>query len=245
MALVAAFAFGPSPGSSQIPPELLGPPKPSDPRAQFVDGNATTCAEVGFASDIQVGAGRSASDASVSGTVKTNAGLVQPGQGQELDIAILGAGVQIDAVVVKGGPAHNVYSNTSFLPPTLPPDQHYIAPLNGGGNVPDVGHWFVCYHLTTPPPLGSLTVAKVLIPPDGPPASPLPTEFTAVVDCSTATPPIRTSRSPSARAAAAMPARPSAASRMAPSARWSSRTRPRSRRAQRSATTRPEPTSPA
>ena len=65
----------------------------------------------------------------------------------------------------------------------LPPDQHYIAPLNGGGNVPDVGHWFLCYHLTTPPPVGSLTVAKVVIPPPGPPASPLPTEFTAVVNC--------------------------------------------------------------
>ncbi len=110
-------------------------------------------------------------------------GTVQPGTGEEVNVAILGAGVVIDAVVVKGGAAYNVYSNPSFLPPTLLPDQHYISPRNGGGNVPDISHWFVCYHLTTPPPLGSLTVAKVVIPPPGPPASPLPTEFTAVVNC--------------------------------------------------------------
>jgi hypothetical protein len=154
----------------------INEPSPSDPRATFVAGNVETCAEAGFPSAIRVaGEEGSASDANVSGTVKTNAGSVQPGVGTELDVAITGANVVIDAVVVKGGNASNVYTNPAVLPPTLPPDQHYISPLNAGGNVPDISHWFVCYHISTPAPNGSLTVLKAVIPPHGLPVTPLPT----------------------------------------------------------------------
>jgi hypothetical protein len=97
-------------------------------------------------------------------------------------VAISGVGVIIDAVVVKGGPAYNLYTNATFLPPTLPPPQHYISPLNGGGNVPDLSHWFVCYHLGTPPPTGSLTVRKV-VSVDEKLATPLPTGYSALVNC--------------------------------------------------------------
>jgi hypothetical protein len=90
--------------------------------------------------------------------------------------------VVVDAVVVKGGPAYNVYSNPAFLPPTLPPDQHYISPLNGGGNVPDLSHWFICYHRETPPPVGSLTVLKT-VRAGQVPALPLPTAYSALVNC--------------------------------------------------------------
>ncbi len=31
------------------------------------------------------------------------------------------------------------------------PTQHYISPLNPGGNVPAISHWFVCYHLDERP----------------------------------------------------------------------------------------------
>jgi hypothetical protein len=86
-------------------------------------------------------------------------------------------------VIVKGGPASNVYANPSVLPPTLGADQHYISPLNGGGNVPTIGHWFVCYHVTTPPPVGSLALAKIVEAPAGEPASPLPTSYSALVNC--------------------------------------------------------------
>ena len=182
LVVVASFGFRPNPGVTQIPP-LLRSPAPSDPRAAFFDGNVTNCAAIGLASAIQVGAEGSASDANVRGTVKANAGTVQPGQGEEVNVTLLAAGVVIDAVVVKGGPAYNVYTDPTFLPPTLPPDQHYISPLNGGGNVPAISHWFVCYHLTTPPALGSLTVDKLVIPPPGPPVTPLPTTFTALVNC--------------------------------------------------------------
>ena len=98
-------------------------------------------------------------------------------------MTLLNGSVTIDAVVVKGGPAYNKYVNVTVLPPTLPPDQHYISPLNPGGNVPAISHWFVCYHLTTPPPAGSLVVTKAVVAPDGTPVSPLPTSYSAIVNC--------------------------------------------------------------
>ena len=171
---------------------------PSDPRAQFVSGNVTTCAAAGFSPDIQIGPGTnvSASDAYIAGTVLPNAGTVQPGFGQEVNIAItpdgVAAGVTIDAVIVKGGAAYNVYTNATSLPPLLPPDQHYISPFNGGGNVPDISHWFVCYRLTPlpppPPGLGSLTVQKTVIAPNGVPVEPLPTSVTVLVNCNDGNP---------------------------------------------------------
>jgi hypothetical protein len=181
--VVSACAVTPSPQLEQRTSA-----RPSDPRAKFVSGNVTTCPGAGFPGAIQVGAeGNSpANDANVSGTPKANAGLIQPGQGEEVDVAITGGAV-IDGVIVKGGPAFNVYSNTTVLPPALAPDEHYISPLNGGGNVPDLSHWFVCYHLGSPPPVGSLIVLKAVSDGDVP-ATPLPTAFTVLVNCNDADP---------------------------------------------------------
>jgi hypothetical protein len=114
--------------------------------------------------------------------VKTNAGTTQPGVGQEVDITLLNGSVVIDAVIVKGGPAYNVYSNSAVLPPALGPDQHYISPLNPGGNVPTISHWFVCYSVQQPGS-GSLQLSKVVGAPDGTPLTPLPTSYTATVTC--------------------------------------------------------------
>jgi hypothetical protein len=183
---VVAALFAVVPVAAGAPLASLIKSSPSDPRATMVAGNVTTCTAAGFPGSIGMGSltNTSASDANISGTVKTNAGSTQPGQGQEVNVAIIGAGVVIDAVIVKGGPAFNVYSNPSVLPPALGPDQHYISPLNGGGNVPTISHWGVCYHLTTPPPVGSLTVTKVVIrPPFGQSATPLPTSLSALVNC--------------------------------------------------------------
>ena len=122
----------------------------SDSRATAtLSGNVTTCAAIGFSSDTLVGSSSNsdASDSNVSGTVATNAGSVQPGTGQEVDISITGSNIVIDAVVVKGGNGYNTYSNSTYLPPTLASPQHYIPPFNNGGNVPTISHWFVCYHI--------------------------------------------------------------------------------------------------
>ena len=173
------------PASAQVVPSPLGAPLPSDSRATFVVGNATTCAEVGFASSTQMGApnNSSASDANVSGTVATNAGTVNPGQGQELNVTITGANVVVDAVVVKGGNSYNLYTNAAFLPPTLLAPQHYIPPFNGGGTIPSISHWFVCYRVTTPPPTGALVVEKNVVPPPGVPVEPIPVSYTVIVNC--------------------------------------------------------------
>jgi len=178
IALVAGLTASLTPGAG-----AAANPQPSDSRATMVAGNVTTCAGAGFAGDIQVGSSSNgnASDANISGVVKTNAGTTQPGVGQEVDITRINP-VQIDAVIVKGGPAYNVYSNASVLPPALGPDHHYISPLNPGGNVPTISHWFVCY---TPQEIksGSMQLSKVVGAPDGTPVTPLPTSYTATVTC--------------------------------------------------------------
>jgi Domain of unknown function (DUF5979) len=180
-----AAASRPVPQQVGILPLLLRS-APSDPRAAFHDGNAVTCAQAGITTSTdQVGAhgDASASDGNVAGVPAPNTGPIQPGQGEELNVSVV-PDVVVDGVVVKGGNGYNVYSNPQVLPPTLPPPQHYISPFNGGGNVPDLSHWFVCYHLTTPPPpVGSLTVKKVVISASAPPSAPLPTAFTAIVNC--------------------------------------------------------------
>jgi hypothetical protein len=159
----------------------------SDPRATFVLANLTTCAELGLPTPptIQLGSddGNAASDDNVAGTVGPNAGTIQPGEGQELNVAILGPGVVIDAVVVKGGDGSNVYDDPTVLPPALAPPQHYISPFTGGGVIPDISHWFICYHLEEVPPVGSLTVTKVNVLPEYPPAVPIPETFTVTVTC--------------------------------------------------------------
>jgi Domain of unknown function (DUF5979) len=177
---VAALAVGMSVALSGV----ASADSASDNRATFHDqANATTCSDVGLGDDTQVGAqgNGSASDSNVSGVVKTNAGPVHTGQGEELDVTILGTSVVIDAVVTKGGNGYNVYEDADFLPPTLQPDQHYIAPFNDGGQIPAMSHWFVCYHTSEGPTEGSLTVTKTTTPPLS--GATVPTSFDVLVSC--------------------------------------------------------------
>ena len=117
-----AGASRPVPQQVGILPVLLRS-SASDPRAAFNSGNAVTCAQVGFAGANQLGAqgNATASDGNVTGTPAPNAGSIQPGTGEELNVTLLNPNAVIDAVVVKGGNGYNVYSNATFLPPTLPP----------------------------------------------------------------------------------------------------------------------------
>lgn len=157
---------------------------PSDDRAEFHDGNVTQCDEIdGVPEDhVQVsGLGANgAGDANVEGTVD---------DGKRLNVEITSdgedAGVVIDAVVVKGSDGYNVYQSP-FVPPEAEPPQNYISPLNNGGNVPDISHWFVCYHIDEPPPpdrKGDLVVLKEVVHPDGTPVEPLPESYTVTVIC--------------------------------------------------------------
>jgi hypothetical protein len=63
----------------------------------------------------------------------------------EITAAGRDAGVVIHAVVVKGSDGHNIYEREDVVPPRLEAPQNYISPLNRGGNIADISHWFVCY----------------------------------------------------------------------------------------------------
>jgi hypothetical protein len=157
----------------------------SDPRAIFVAGNVTTCAGAGITAPagselIQMGSDKNdnAADDNVSGVVAAHTP-----EGEEVNITLLNSSVVVDAVIVKGGPAYNLYTNPTFLPPTLPPDQHYISPFNTGGNIPTISHWFVCYHLAAQPATGSISVSKTVIGASGVIAATPPTSYSALVTC--------------------------------------------------------------
>jgi hypothetical protein len=168
-----------APGYAQLPSLTA---LPSDPRADFFLGNATTCAQVGFPDSVHLGSddNTGASDAFVAGTVVSQA------EGSALNVAITpagtAAGVVVDAVVVKGSDGYNLYHAAQVLPPALAPPQLYLPPRTPSGHIADISHWFVCYHLPALP-VGSLMVDKDVIPPPGPPAQPLPTTFSVLVTC--------------------------------------------------------------
>ncbi|MBC9718670.1 hypothetical protein H9Y04_39705 [Streptomyces sp. TRM66268-LWL] len=158
-------------------------PVPSDSRATFVEQNLTTCAQVGFPNDVQISGenNENSGDAYVKATgTGSNPTKVQV----EITPAGKLAGVVVDAVVVKGGPASNVYK-APYLPPQLAAPQNYIAPRNSGGNVADISHYFVCYHFEQMPRgvEGELLVLKRVVYPQGRPVEPLPTSYTVVVTC--------------------------------------------------------------
>jgi hypothetical protein len=119
-----------------------GADSPSDQRATFHDGNATTCADVGFGGDQILGSGGSGQ---ASGTVtQTPDGSIvvtisdHTGGGQQIDVVLdPSSGVVIDAIIVKGGNGYNQYPGNVL--------DDLIPPLNNGGQVPTISHWFLCY----------------------------------------------------------------------------------------------------
>ena len=95
-----------------------------------VSGNVTTCAKMGFAGSTQYNGNVSTSvavTALFTVTVTSN---------QFVTISSVAAGVTFQVVVLKGGDGYNVYN---------PPVANMQSPLNGGGNIPDLSHWFACY----------------------------------------------------------------------------------------------------
>jgi hypothetical protein len=161
-----------------------------------VAGNAVTCAQVGFPNaQIAFADGAAAiNQDGIVGSVSAHAG-----GGQEANITATG-GNTILAVVIKGGPAYNVYTANSgnpagnHVPPALAAPQGYISPLNGGGNVPAISHWFVCYEGEGPPPPpptpGSLLVSKVVT--NVNPGVTAPTSYSAQITCDDGTNAVRT-----------------------------------------------------
>jgi hypothetical protein len=170
----------------------------NDPRAVFVERNATECAHLEQDGVIDLpddvvqltgggpGEDESARDRFVTGTVTPNVQTPFGVAPRALQVAITPAGVRRDvvirAVVVKGGNGYNAYVDPAVLPPALEPDQDYIPPWVGHSNIADISHWFVCYS-PGPPRHESLRVTKRIEPPVGEMVDPLPSEYRVDVTC--------------------------------------------------------------
>jgi len=116
-----------------------------------VDGNATTCAQVGYPGSTKL------EGAITSGTV--TGGLIgyTVTDDKYVTLTSVDPSVTIQVVVVKGGDNYHLYN---------PPLADMRSPLNGGGNVPDLSHWFLCYTVsqgttTTAAEVTTTTAAEV------------------------------------------------------------------------------------
>lgn len=121
-----------SDGQSDVPDDL-GPqvtavaaasaqaPDPGDPRAEAFPGNATTCDQAGLPGSI------------------VDVEFVS--DGTFVTITSVPDGVPLTGTVIKGDQAYNVY------PGDVRNDMH--SPINDGGNIPEITHWFSCGILST------------------------------------------------------------------------------------------------
>ena len=109
-----------------------------DPRAIAHDGNVTTCGSAGVSGTLL----KPVVDYQFTGGV--------PNVDQYVTITGVSGGVTVSAVVVKGGDGYNVYVPGRLGLPATPPWTNLRSPLNGGGNIPQISHWYVCGTVTTP-----------------------------------------------------------------------------------------------
>lgn len=119
-------------------------PTSGDQRATAYPGNihdgkaGNACSQLGFPNDTEV---------AVDGSGGYSAGgFTVTSDGSNLTVSAIPANTQIDALVVKGGDAYNVYPSAAFtsLPGTAVTGLH--APMVGVNqdNVPTISHWFLC-----------------------------------------------------------------------------------------------------
>lgn len=105
-----------------------------------VEGNVDSCAQAGYpnATMYYAGAGGGA-----SGQVPGGYFTVTITTSQYVTISNVADGVTFYVVIVKGGSAYNIYN---------PPVANMVSPLNNGGNVPAISHWFACFDYDPPEP---------------------------------------------------------------------------------------------
>lgn len=130
------------------------------------DGNVTTCQQA-----IDAGAdftGTDLDESVVIGTISDD--------GTMLDVELVDDSWTITAVVVKGGNGYMVY--------TEPPYEDLVSPLNDGGQIPQISHWFACGE-QVPPPTDEPTVP----PTDEPTATPTATPTDMATPTATPTTP--------------------------------------------------------
>lgn len=110
--LTATAAFASPPGWT---------PGSGDERATAHAGNVTTCAQAGLS-------GRTVTFDGVEDETGTYVTITK---------ADIPAGETILSVVVKGGPAYNVYTGLKSW-------TNLHSPINVGGQTPTISHWFAC-----------------------------------------------------------------------------------------------------
>lgn len=94
------------------------------------DGNVTTCAAIGLSGSTRF------EGEDDSGTYDTLLFDYTITHDRYVTLTAVDPAVTIHAVVVKGGDHYHVYN---------PPMSLMRAPYNGGDNVPEISHWYLCY----------------------------------------------------------------------------------------------------
>ena len=161
---------------------LVGPTATAITNPVAHDGNGTTCAQVGFPGSVQY-------NGSIVTSVDVTALFTATVVGNKyVSISNIASGVVFQAVVLKGGNGYNVYN---------PPVASMRSPLNNGGNVPDLSHWFAC---TTTAPVVTTTTAPVVTTTTAPvvttTTAPVVTTTTAPVVTTTTVPVVTTTTVP-------------------------------------------------
>jgi hypothetical protein len=111
-----------------------------------VDVNPT-CADLGYANELKI-------DPPVSGTYN-GVTFTLANDSKHFDWS---STFGIDAVIAKGGPGANVYNYTNSFG-----DTGLVAPLNNGGQVPDLSHATFCWDDNTIPEFGVIAGAVALV----------------------------------------------------------------------------------
>lgn len=168
---VAALAVGVVVGSA-----ATAQAADEDPRAVGREGNVVTC-EAAVVSGVELKPG--VDFTFTGGAVKDD---------KYVTITGVSAGVVVTGIVVKGGDAYNVYNPGLRSLPLLPPWENLRSPVNNGGQVPQLSHWFVC-GTKVPPSSGSSATT--------PPSSRATVPSSQTSESSTTTAPSMSSPAPS------------------------------------------------
>ncbi|WP_332253511.1 LPXTG cell wall anchor domain-containing protein [Saccharomonospora halophila] len=115
-----------------------------DPRAVAHGGNTTTCEE--YEGGILVSYG---DDGDVENVPELVYERGVPEQNRFVDITEVPERTEVTAIVVKGANGYNVYKPGENGLPGEPAWTDLRAPLNGGGNIPAISHWFACGYQPT------------------------------------------------------------------------------------------------
>jgi hypothetical protein len=141
IAATVACVVAPIAGEAVASAAPTSTPVSGDSRATAYPGNihdgnsGNACSQLGFAGDTEI---------AVDGSGGYSAGgYAISSDGSNLTVTAIPDNTQIDALVVKGGDAYNVYSASAF---TSLPASGLHAPMVGVNqdNVPTISHWFLC-----------------------------------------------------------------------------------------------------